>query len=105
MQKIRFAGVVNHLGHLVAGGFRNGVFPLEDDVDMRKMYMQLALKVSMRRDFDYCLGQVKFSISRREKVVLFSFPMDNKILLVSTEPDIDIEETARLISKEMKISF
>ncbi len=105
MQKIRFAGVVNHLGHLVAGGFRNDIFPLEDDVDMRKLYMQLALKVSMRKDFDYCLGQVKFSVSRREKVVMFSFPLGNKFLLVSTEPDINIESTAKLILDKMKISI
>ncbi len=105
MQKIRFAGVVNHLGHLVAGGFRNDIFPLEDDVDMRKLYMQLALKVSMRKDFDYCLGPVKFSVSRREKVVMFSFPLGNKFLLVSTEPDINIESTAKLILDKMKISI
>jgi hypothetical protein len=97
--EIRFAGLINSMGKLVAGGFKKGVTPLEDDGERQKMYMELALRVSMRMEFDYCFGKVKYSASRREKVVMISFPINNTVLLVSTEPNVDIDRTSRKIMK------
>ncbi|NIQ04977.1 MAG: hypothetical protein GWO20_04345 [Candidatus Korarchaeota archaeon] len=96
---IRFAGLINHMGKLVSGGFKEGTEPLEDDAERRKMYMELALRVSMRRDFDYSLGPVKYSASRRSNVTMMSFPIGNKVLLISAEPDVDIDKTAQQILK------
>ena len=98
-EKIRFAGLINHMGRLVAGGFKEGISPLEDEAERRKMYMELALRVSMRMEFDYTLGPVKYSASRREKAVMMSFPLDNNVFLVSTEPSIDIEKFAQKVMK------
>ncbi len=97
--KIRFAGLINHMGRLVAGGFKEGISPLEDEAERRKMYMELALRVSMRMEFDYTLGPVKYSASRREKAVMMSFPLNNNVLLVSAEPSIDIEKFAQKVLK------
>ena len=80
--EIRFAGLINGMGRLVAGGFKKGVLPLEDDAERQKMYMELALRVSMRMEFDYSLGKVKYSASRREKSVMMSFP----IKLILSQP-------------------
>jgi hypothetical protein len=85
------------MGHLVAGGFKPGVTPLEDEAERRKTYMELALRVSMRKDFDYSLGPVKYAASRREKAVVLSFPLNSNVLLVSAEPDVDIDKTAKKI--------
>lgn len=98
-KEIRFAGLINNLGKLVAGGFKEGITPLEDEAEQRKMYMELALRVSMRMEFDYSLGPVKFSASRREKAVMMSFPLNNNVLLVSVEPTVDIEKFAQKILK------
>ena len=87
------------MGRLVAGGFKEGISPLEDEAERRKMYMELALRVSMRMEFDYTLGSVKYSASRREKAVMMSFPLNNNVLLVSTEPSIDIEKFAQKVLK------
>lgn len=97
--EIRFAGVINRMGRLVAGGFKEGIRPLEDEEDRRKMYMELILRVSMRSEFDYSLGKVKYTASRREKAVVMSFPLDNNVLLISAEPDISIDKTANKILK------
>lgn len=99
LPKIRFAGLINHMGKLVAGGFKGGIEPLENDAERQKMYMELALRVSMRKDFDYSLGPVKYSASRRANVVMMSFPLGNKVLLISAEPDIDVDQTAKKILK------
>ena len=97
--EIRFAGLINHMGHLVAGGMKKGITPLEDEADMRKLYMELILRVSTRKEFDYSLGPVEYSASRREKAVMLSFPIDNKVMLVSAETDVNIDETAKKIKK------
>ena len=97
--EIRFAGLINPMGHLVAGGMKKGMKPLEDDADMRKLYMELILRVSTRQEFDQSLGEVEYSASRRKKAVVMSFPIDNKVLLVSANPDVDIDITAKKIEK------
>ena len=97
--EIRFAGLVNHMGNLVAGGMKKGITPLEDEADMRKLYMELILRVSTRKEFDYSLGPVEYSASRREKAVVLSFPIGNKVLLVSANTNVNIDETAQKIKK------
>jgi hypothetical protein len=97
--EIRFAGLINPMGHLVAGGMKEGLRALEDDADMRKLYMELILRVSTRQEFDQTLGEVKYSASRRSKAVVMSFPIDNKVLLVSANPDVSIDDTAKKVMK------
>ena len=97
--EIRFAGLINPMGHLVAGGMKEGMKPLEDDADMRKLYMELILRVSTRQEFDQSLGEVEYSASRRKKAVVMSFPIDNKVLLVSANTGVDIDVTANKIKK------
>ncbi len=97
--EIRFAGLINHMGHLVAGGMKKGITPLEDEADMRKLYMELILRVSTRKEFDYSLGPVDYSASRREKAVMLSFPIGNKVIRVSADTDVNIDDTAKKIKK------
>jgi len=97
--EIRFAGFINSMGRLVAGGFKEGITPLEDEAERQKMYMELALRVSMRKDFDYSLGPVKYTASRRQKAVMISFPINSSVLLISTEPTVEIDKLANKIMK------
>ena len=103
--EVRFAGIINHLGSLVTGGFKKNVTPLETNEQMKKIYMELALRVSMRKDFDDSLGPVQFSLSRRKKAVMYSFPIDNKILLVATIPQVSIEKFASKVMKMLGILY
>jgi len=96
---IRFAGLINPMGHLVAGGMKKGLKPLEDDADMRKLYMELILRVSTRQEFDQSLGVVDYSASRRKKAVIMSFPLGNNVLLISTDANVSIDETAKKVKK------
>ncbi|MCZ6583793.1 MAG: hypothetical protein O6746_02680 [Thaumarchaeota archaeon] len=97
--EIRFAALINHMGNLVAGGMKQGMKPLEDEADRRKLYMELILRVSTRKEFDYSLGPVEYSASRREKAVVLSFPIGNKVLLVSANTNVNIDDTAKKIKK------
>jgi len=104
--EIRFAGLINNMGKLVAGGHKEGIKHIEDEAERQKMFLELALRVSMRMEFDYSLGPVKYSASRREKAVMMSFPINNNVLLVIIEPLIDIDKFAQKILKIIgKINF
>ncbi len=97
--EIRFAGLISPMGHLVAGGMKKGLKPLENDADMRKLYMELILRVSTRQEFDEALGVVNYSASRREKAVVLSFPIGNNVLLISADANVNIDETAKKVKK------
>ncbi|KAG2474378.1 MAG: hypothetical protein NPMRTH4_460002 [Nitrosopumilales archaeon] len=104
--EIRFAGLINSMGKLVAGGPKEGINQLEDEAERQKMFLELALRVSMRMEFDYSLGPVKYSASRREKAVMMSFPINNNVLLVIIDPLIDIDKFAQKVLKIIgKINF
>ena len=95
--EIRFAGVIDKMGNLVAGGMKDGKKPLEDETVQKKMFMEVALRVVTRSEFDQFLGVVEYSASRRKNVVVFSFPVGKNILLLSAEKDADIDETAKKV--------
>ena len=63
------------------------------------LYMELALRVKMRREFDDDLGKVKFSMSFREKLIVMSFPMKDDVLMVSLERKTQFEKIAFNILK------
>jgi len=97
--KIRFAGVINSKGRLVAGGMAPSKTRLGDRKRDEMLYMELALRVKMRREFDDDLGQVKFSMSFREKLIVMSFPIENDVLMVSMERKTQFEKISFKILK------
>ena len=90
--KVRFAGVVNSKGRLVAGGMVSSKKRLGDRKNDEMLYMELALRVKMRSEFDDDLGKVKFSLSFREKLIVMSFPMKNDVLFVSLDKKMSFDK-------------
>ena len=87
--KIRFAGVINERGRLVAGGMKENVEPLENEKDDEMIFMELALRVKMRKEFDKQLGTVNFAMASRERALAISVQITDDILYVVSEPDTD----------------
>ena len=96
---IRFVGIINSKGRLVAGGMVSSKKRLGDRKGDEMLYMELALRVRMRREFDDDLGKVEFSMSFREKLIVMSFPMENGVLMVSMERKTQFENVAFEILK------
>ena len=98
--KIRFVGMINNKGRLIAGGMKEGKKSLEDTKDDEMLFMELVLRTKMRHEFDSQLGRVKFAMSYREKAVVMSFPAGDNVMLVSAEKEIDF---AKIPFKILKI--
>jgi len=96
---IRFVGIINSKGRLIAGGMVSSKKRLGDRKGDEMLYMELALRVRMRREFDDDLGKVEFSMSFREKLIVMSFPMKNDVLMVSMERKTQFENVAFEILK------
>jgi len=99
--KMRSARFINSRGHLISGGMKEGLLSLENQKQDEMMFMELALRVRMRHEFDKEFGEVHFSMSYRDKVIVMSFPLTNDdVLLLSCEKDINF---GRLPFKVLKI--
>ena len=101
--KMRSARIINSRGHLMAGGMKKGLMSLEAQKQDEMMFMELSLRVRMRHEFDNEFGQVYFSMSYREKVIIMSFPLaKDDVLLISAEKEIDFGKIPFKILKIIK---
>jgi hypothetical protein len=96
-KKVRFCGVINSMGKIVAGGFKDDIKPLDNEDQRRMLYTQSSLELSMKEDFDENLGQVNYITTYRDNVVLINIPMkkDNHLVLISAERNTDAENVVK----------
>ena len=97
--EIRFAGIVGANGELIAGGFKEGITPHENDETRLHSFLEFVSKVSIRKEHDENLGPINYLAARRDKAVLisFPFPVTHVLLLVSAEPTANIEKLAEKV--------
>lgn len=97
--EIRFAGIVDNDGKLIAGGFKEGLVPYEHDETKLQTFLEFVSKASIRKEFDESLGPINYLAARRDKAVLvsFPFPITKILLLISAEPTVNIESLAKKV--------
>ena len=97
--EIRFAGIVDKNGKLIAGGFKKGIIPYENDETKLQSFFEFVSKTSIRKEFDESLGPINYLAARRDKAVLvsFPFPISKILLLISAEPTVNIEILAKKV--------
>ena len=88
-EDIRYAGVIDSAGTLIAGGMRKGTDSIVSETDEELFLTHTALRKSMRDRFDTSMGGARFAYVEREKVSILTFYMGDKILLVTLEPNVD----------------
>ena len=98
--EILFAGLLDGLGSLLAGGYKQGTCSRLTDEQHQTICTELASRVTKRKKFNSELGNVKYSASRRDRVVIMSFPIFDKVVMILAEPHINIDRFAfRILSK------
>jgi len=86
---IRYAGVVDETGTLLAGGMKKGIDSIVDVAGEELYLAQTAIRRSMRERFDATLGKARFSYIEREKIAIITLYLDKKVVLITMEPNID----------------
>lgn len=97
---IRFVGIVNGRGEVIEGGFQDGIRPLLDGMDEQQMYVQSLAHVNTLQQFSDRLGEVCYSITVHDKVMLLTVPLAEGILCVSASSKVD---PIRLRDKVLKV--
>ncbi|AJW71090.1 hypothetical protein NADRNF5_1405 [Nitrosopumilus adriaticus] len=98
--EIRYAGLLDESGALLAGGQKPGMSIRLSEEQLQSVSKELASRVAKRKKFNEELGYVKYSASRREHVVIMSFPVYDKVIMLVAESNVNIDRLAfRVISK------
>ncbi len=103
--QVRFAGVANNKGELVAGGQKEDVEKLlaGDEV---KMSIHYALqKRDLYTNLAYKIGNETSSITEYEKVTMITIPINSsELFLISTEPRADYLKIIDTVRSELGLS-
>lgn len=99
-QEVRFAALLDEFGKLLAGGYKENINPRLTEEQHDVVCKELAARVGKRKKYDAELGRVKYSASRREHVVIMSFPIYEKVIMIVAEPYVNIDRLAfRIVEK------
>ncbi len=88
--QVRFAGIANSKGELIAGGHKENVEKMlvGDEINMSIHYA--LQKRDLYTNLAYKIGSEKSSITEYELVSMISIPINtNELFLISTEPRAD----------------
>jgi len=88
--QVRFAGVVNSKGVIIAGGQKENIERLLSDDDVKKSIHYALQKRDLYTNLAYRIGHERSSTTEYDKVTMMSIPINsNELFLVSTEPRAD----------------
>ena len=101
-KSIRFVVLLTSDGKLLAEFIRPGVVSLEPRSEAETVYMKATIAISMSTPMDKYHGRIKTAILVKEKVTVICFNLMARIMLVSANPDFQLqrlEELGRLIDQ------
>lgn len=101
LPEIRFVGVISNMGRLIVGDYKKGIIPIAE-IDHYKMCMEHALDLFMKKDLDNILGPLNYTISKRNNIVIVTIPVENYMVLISAEPNTNIEPIIENILQKLK---
>jgi hypothetical protein len=83
-KSIRFAGVANNMGTLIAYKLRKGLVPLLNEEELRNNIMKTVLRMKTREDYESKLGDVIYTFALYKRAKRVSIPLDHPDLAVLT---------------------
>jgi hypothetical protein len=102
---IRFAGVANHMGKLIADSYREGIQPLMNRQETEHYTIQTVLRASTRETFENKIGKQRYAIAVYEKLIRATIPT----IIIDQQEDKDEKQTQQeqqdLKSYYLLISF
>jgi hypothetical protein len=75
-KSIRFAGIANNMGTLIAYKLREGLVPLLNEEELENNIMKTVLRMKTREDHESKLGDVIYTFALYKRVKRASIPLD-----------------------------
>ena len=95
-RRVRSASILDESGRTIAGGMRKGIPSLEPGSEDLRLIANITIQLSTDKTWDRYFGKTQYTFIKREKVSILTFPMGNKLMLVSTEPDFTLQQAQEL---------
>ncbi len=86
-KKIRFTGVLNYKGNLVAQKSRDNSISLLSDDELKMLVYYTSDRWNRLQNLQYKLGNVKESITKFENVTTIILFLDQNLFLISIDPN------------------
>ena len=74
-KSIRFVGIANNLGTLLATSYREGLTPLMTEEETKHYAVQAVLRAAIREDFVNRLGNLRHSIGTYDRLIRATVPI------------------------------
>ena len=100
---VRFIGIINSMGGLVAHVRRPDLKPLLNPKNTKNKFAHLATQSGMAVQFNRQLGSVKFLWEEREKVQTISFALGKNTVWISIDKNVIRSEVLRIIDSCLPI--
>ncbi len=101
---MRFSGLVEKSGHLNASVIREGISEHLKSRNPEISYSQPAYIVDLRKMFENELGTLNSVIYIYDKVIMFSVPIRNQIVVMSADANVDIDAVFKQVRSFIKNS-
>ena len=95
-RRIRYASVLDDTGRIIAGGMRKGISSLEPLSEDLRLMANLTIQIGTDKTWDRYFGTIQFTFVKREKVNMMTFNLGENFMLISTEPDFELQHAANL---------
>ena len=94
---IRFVGVIDEEGNLLAHKRREDLDPLLDAKSTQYQFSHIAIKTGLEAHFDKKLGEVEFVWEERKKVQTISFAIKKVRIWITIDKKVIRSEVLRII--------
>ncbi len=95
-RRVRYAGILDEIGRLIAGGMKRGIPSLEPQSEDLRLIANITIQLSTDKTWDKYFGKTQYTFIKREKVNILTFHVGDKLVLVSTEPDFTLQQAQDL---------
>ena len=100
--QVRFAGIANSKGEIVAGGQKDNVEQMLSSEEVSMSIHYALQKRDLYTNLAYKIGHEMSSITEFNKVTMISIPMNsNELFLISTEPRADYLKIIDYVHSEL----
>ena len=101
-ENIQAVSVINKQGRAVHKIARTGTYLPMQEQENEMLLMQTAITISMGRDFDEPLGEIGYVHVERKNLSLFSFPIGDYIVLVTSKATVGSISLARKVATAIR---
>ena len=96
-RRVRYATVFDEECSIVAGGMRPGVKPIELPERSQIVDLQVGVLAGVVKTWSEDFGPTRFIFFKHEKINTIVFPIDNKHLATTTQPDFPLEDVGKML--------